>query len=118
VLGPMNRKMWATEPEALDACWVRHRSGSRQPNVAAVRLGKLLANFLMNRDDPGWQPPTRVSYPAKGGTGAIWAGVAGRLERGRLHLGTRVARVWSLPKLVELSDGRVWRYRHLISSAP
>ena len=118
VLGPMNRKMWALELNALDSCWVRHCSGSPRPNVADVKLGKLLLNFILNNDDPGWQRNTRVSYPARGGTGAIWLGVANKLAPGRLLTGVGVIRIWSGAKRLELADGRIWRYRHLISSAP
>jgi protoporphyrinogen oxidase len=114
----MNRKMWATDLDALDACWVRHCSGSSKPNVADVSPGKLLLNFVLDRADPGWQPHTRVSYPARGGTGAIWTGLAGKLAPGRLLTGIRVIRIWSRAKLLELADGSVWRYRQLISSAP
>ena len=47
--------------------------------VAKVDLERVVFNILDARDDLGWGPNDTFRFPLHGGTGAIWAKLAGRL---------------------------------------
>ncbi len=86
LMAPLNRKQWAHAPEQLTDVWVRHRSGSATRNVADMDLWRTVRNFFVGSDDPGWEPDTKVAYPAEGGSGAIWSAVARAIPAEKLLL--------------------------------
>ncbi len=118
LMAPLNRKQWAHAPEALTNVWARHRSGSSTRNVADMNLKKIVRNFLLGRDDPGWHRETRVSYPETGGSGAIWAAVAKAVPAEKLLLGVRVESVSLQAKTARLSDGETVRWQQMVSTMP
>ncbi len=118
LMAPLNRKQWAHAPEALTNVWARHRSGSSTRNVADMNLKKTVRNFLLGRDDPGWQPDTRVSYPERGGSGAIWAAVAEAVPAEKMLLGVRVESVSLAAKTARLSNGETVRWKQMVSTMP
>ncbi len=118
LMGPLNRKQWAHAPEELTDVWVRHRSGSSTRNVADMRLRRTVRNLLLGEDDPGWTPETRVTYPAKGGSGAIWSAVAAKLPAEKLMLETRVVSVSLTEKTARLSTGETIGWDQMISTMP
>src|SRR5579862_6873354 len=69
VMAPLNRKMWARDPQLLGSSWSSHHSGSKEKNIPEVRVPAVLRNLLLNRDDPGWNQSTVVRYPLEGGVG-------------------------------------------------
>lgn len=118
VLGPLNQKMWAHHPAELGTSWTGHRSGSQVPNVADASVRQILRSLVTGRDNLGWTETTRVRYPLRGGTGAIWANLRKRLPPKALISGRRVIRVDPTARSILLDDGQQITYGHLISSIP
>ena len=118
LMAPLNRKQWAHAPEQLTDVWVRHRSGSTTRNVADMDLGRTLRNFVLGKDDPGWTPETLVTYPAQGGSGAIWSAVAEAIPAEKLMLSTRILSVSLAQKTALLSTGEQVRWEQIVSTMP
>lgn len=117
LLGPLNHKMWAYPPNELDSSWCGHKSGSATCNVPSVSLSRLAWQFVSSTDTPGWGADTRVSYP-RGGSGEIWRQVAQRVPSERFNFGVTLKRIDPEEHLAYLSDGRIFRYEHMISAVP
>jgi protoporphyrinogen oxidase len=118
VLGPLNRKMWAHDPQHVGSSWSSHRSGSRERNIPEVRVSGVLRNLILNRDDPGWTQSTLVRYPEQGGIGAIWKHIFSLLPSNSHRLGSRVVRLDTKEQKLWLDDGSAIRYQHLVNSIP
>ena len=118
LMGPLNRKQWAHAPEQLTDVWVKHRSGSTTRNVADMDLGRAVRNLLLGRDDVGWTPETKVTYPAEGGSGAIWSAVASAIPAEKMLLGTRIVSVSLENKTALLSTGETVAWEQMISTMP
>ncbi len=118
LMAPLNRKQWAHEPEQLTDVWTRHRSGSSTRNVADINLKRVVGNFLLGEDDPGWGPETKVAYPAQGGSGAIWTAVASAVPAEKMLLQTRIVSVSLAKKTALLSTGETVRWEHLVTTMP
>ena len=118
LMRPLNEKQWAYPAESLTDVWVKHRSGSGTRNVADMKLGRILRNRLLGRDDLGWTEDTKVSYPSHGGSGAIWQAVANTIPREKILLNTRVVSVSLVEKTALLSTGETVRWEHMLSTMP
>ncbi len=118
LMGPLNRKQWAHAPEKLTDVWVKHRSGSTTRNVADIELGRMVRNLLLGRDDPGWTAETRVTYPAEGGSGAIWDTVARAIPAEKMLLGVGIESVSLADKTALLSTGETVAWEQMISTMP
>ena len=118
LMGPLNRKQWAHAPEQLTDVWVKHRSGSTTRNVADMDLGRAVRNLLLGRDDPGWTPETKVTYPEQGGSGAIWTAVASSIPAEKMLLGTRIVSVSLEAKTAILSTGETVKWEQMVSTMP
>jgi protoporphyrinogen oxidase len=118
LMDPLNRKQWAQAPERLTDVWVRHRSGSETRNVADMSVRRTLGNLLRGRDDLGWTPETRVTYPAKGGSGAIWSAVASAIPQEKMLLGVRILSISLRRKTALLSNGETVAWKSMVSTMP
>ena len=118
LMEPLNRKQWAHPIEALTDVWVAHRSGSNKPNVADMDPIKIVRNLFLNRDDPGWTAETQVTYPATGGSGAIWSAVSSRVPADKLLLGTSITELSLDNKTATLSNGETVQWEQLVSTMP
>ena len=118
LMEPLNRKQWAHSTDRLTDVWVRHRSGSRTPNVAEMHPTKILRNVFTRRDDPAWTSETLVAYPLQGGTGAIWSAVARRIPTAKLLLGTSIDAISLDNKTATLSNGETVHWEQLVSTMP
>jgi protoporphyrinogen oxidase len=118
LMDPLNRKQWAHAPEQLADVWVRHRSGSATRNVADMQVGRTLGNLLRGRDDLGWTPETRVTYPSKGGSGAIWSAVATAIPQEKMLLGVRILSISLRRKTALLSNGETVAWESMVSTMP
>ena len=118
ILGPLNKKMWACPIGSLESSWVECRSGSDTRNVPEVSLWKVLRNMLFRMDDLGWSPTTRVQYPLRGGTGALWSKIAARIPCYKLMFGKPLVKIDSERRQAHLIDGTKVHYGALISSIP
>lgn len=108
---PYNRKVWAYDPAKLDVGWMGER-------VATVDLARIRRNLVAKRDDVSWGPNSTFRFPRRGGTGAIWQSLCGKLPPERIRFGRAVASVDVADKSVTFADGSSARYDYLISSMP
>jgi protoporphyrinogen oxidase len=94
------------------ASWVGER-------VAPVDLKKVLSGVALGKDATSWGPNSTFRFPAHGGTGAIWEGVAASLPAAQLRTGNYVSAVDSASRTLTLwPSGEQLRYSALISTAP
>lgn len=108
---PYNRKVWGYPLESLSCAWIGER-------VAVPDLERVLQSLERKVDEAGWGPNRRFLYPRRGGTGAVWRGVAGRIQPRRLSFGSPVVGIDLGPRQVRLADGRVLPFDTLVSSLP
>ena len=115
---PLNLKMWGTDPKVMTAGWTQHRSGSKSSNVPTVDLQRIIDNIENQRDDVAWSEDTRIRYPAFGGTGAIWQGVARQLPEENLQFNQSIVSINMSERVATLADGNTVAYNHLFTSMP
>ncbi|KAI5278499.1 hypothetical protein KEM52_004659, partial [Ascosphaera acerosa] len=110
---PYNFKVWAVPTTEMSASWLGER-------VAAPDLKTILSNVIHHRTAGNWGPNATFRFPARGGTGAIWAAVAATLPRASLRMGpgSAVVRVDAGRRQVVTADGMVVGYRALVSTMP
>jgi protoporphyrinogen oxidase len=111
---PYNEKVWARPPELMAWHWIGDR-------VAVVDVGRVRANIASGSDDVSWGPNNRFRFPKRGGTGAVWQALAGRLEArhpGRVQYGRALAAVDTQRRRARFADGGEVSYRHLLSTIP
>jgi hypothetical protein len=65
-------QVWAVPTTAMQCNWLGER-------VATVDVDKAIANVINGKEEAGWGPNAVFRFPTKGGTGAIWKGVAALL---------------------------------------
>jgi protoporphyrinogen oxidase len=110
-LFPYNLKVWGYPLEQLGVAWMGDK-------VAAPDLDRVRRNLRRRRDDVSWGPNARFRYPLRGGTGAIWRGVAGLIPGDRLCFGAEAVGVALAERRVVLRDGRRIPYDVLVTSLP
>jgi protoporphyrinogen oxidase len=110
-LTPYNFKVWGYPLDQLSAGWVGER-------VAVPELGRIRQNIASGRDDVSWGPNHRFRFPTRGGTGAIWKAVAGRLPQDHLTFGAHATSISAADRCVTLADGRQVHYDVLVSTVP
>jgi protoporphyrinogen oxidase len=110
-LRPYNLKVWRYPLESLSCEWIAER-------VAVPTLERVERTMERGDDDASWGPNCWFRYPLRGGTGAIWRSLAGRLPTGVLHLNSPVGGVDVSAREVTLEDGRRLAYDTLISTIP
>ena len=72
---PYNRKVWAVHPREMDYGWIGER-------VSVPDVFRVLRAVCTGQDDVSWGPNNRFRFPRRGGTGAIWQALGGRLAAG------------------------------------
>lgn len=107
---PYNRKVWGVPLETMDKEWIAER-------VSVVDLARIERNITEKRDDLSWGPNNTFRFPVKGGTGAIFEGIANGF-RERIHLGHEMVALDPDSKNVTFSNGRVETYDLLINTSP
>lgn len=110
-LYPYNAKVWGYPLERLGVGWVGDR-------VAVPDLARVRRNLREGRDDVEWGPNRRFRYPLRGGTGAIWKGVAGLIPVARQRFGAEVVAIELRAKVLTLRGGERLAYDTLITSLP
>lgn len=86
--------------------------------VAAPDLKTVTKNVILQKVAGNWGPNSTFRFPARGGTGAIWIGVANTLPKERTRFGPHgsVNKVDAAAKTVTMSNGTTIRYKRLIST--
>ncbi len=108
---PYNLKVWGYPLDSISIGWMGER-------VAVPNLARIRQNLKENRDDVGWGPNSRFRFPLRGGTGAIWDGVAKLLPPQRLRYGRRVTEINTSKRTIKLHSGQPLSFDTLISSLP
>jgi protoporphyrinogen oxidase len=110
---PYNFKVWAYPTTAMQCEWLGER-------VAAPDVKKAITNVIRNKEDAGRGPNAVFRFPKKGGTGAIWKGVAGLLpkDRQRYGAGCAVVAIDAAAKKATLASGDVVEYESLLTTMP
>lgn len=108
---PYNRKVWAHPLEEMDCRWVGER-------VAVPSLEDAIRSICLNQDRVSWGPNRRFRFPLRGGTGAIWRSLGGRVPEANLRLQSTVVAIDPARRIIRMSDGRMLGYETLINTAP
>ena len=106
---PYNRKLWAVPLTEMETSWL----GGRVP---LPNLEEMIEGALRPVGKPVG-PNARFGYPLRGGFQALMNGFLPLLA-GNLRTNAQVKRVSLKTRKVMLTDGSVYRYRKLISTAP
>lgn len=125
---PYNFKVWAvpttkvwtamtppgttpTNASQMQCAWLGER-------VAAPDLKTVVKNVILQKTAGNWGPNATFRFPAHGGTGAIWIGVADTLPKEKTRFGARgaVSKVNADAKTVLMANGTSIRYKKLIST--
>ena len=108
---PYNLKVWAYPLEQMSYQWIGER-------VSVVDLNRVLENIKFNKDDVSWGPNDTFQFPRKGGTGAIWNGVADLIGREKFRLNTEVIRISNSLKKCYLRDESTISYDLILNTTP
>ncbi|MCU0758303.1 MAG: FAD-dependent oxidoreductase [Steroidobacteraceae bacterium] len=106
---PYNRKLWAVPLSEMETSWL----GGRVP---LPNLEEMIDGALRPVPKPVG-PNARFGYPLRGGFQALMNGFL-PLLKGELQLNARVVQVSPSRRELQLADGRRYRYRQLVSTAP
>ncbi|KAL5347341.1 hypothetical protein ACLOAV_007652 [Pseudogymnoascus australis] len=108
---PYNFKVWAVPTTKMQCQWLGER-------VAAPDLKTVTKNVILQKVAGNWGPNSTFRFPARGGTGAIWIGVANTLPKEKTRFGSHgsVNKVDAGAKTVTMSSGSKIRYKRLIST--
>lgn len=107
---PYNFKVWATPPELMSKDWIAER-------VSMVNLARIEKNIAEEKDDVSWGPNNMFRFPQKGGTGAIYSGIANDF-REKIRFEHNLVDVDLKSKKVTFANGERHSYRQLISTIP
>jgi protoporphyrinogen oxidase len=108
---PYNFKVWGFPLHMLGTRWMGER-------VAVPDLSRIRRSVREGRDDTSWGPNNTFRFPRRGGTGAIWRGVAQLLPAENLQFGAGAIRIDLTQRQIVLSGGRTVFYDHLITTVP
>lgn len=110
---PYNFKVWAYPTTAMQCEWLGER-------VAAPDVKTAITNVIRNKEDAGWGPNAVFRFPKKGGTGAIWKGVAELLPEVKQRYGPEyaVVAIDAAAKKATLASGDVVEYESLLTTMP
>eukprot|EP00955_Chlamydomonas_euryale_P113176 366199-Chlamydomonas_euryale.AAC.11 len=67
-------QVWAIPTTGMQCNWLGER-------VATVDVDRAITNVIHSKEDAGWGPNAVFRFPKRGGTGAIWKGVAKLLPK-------------------------------------
>lgn len=107
---PYNFKVWATPPEMMSKDWIAER-------VSVIDLERIERNIAEARDDISWGPNNLFKFPRKGGTGAIYNGIAKGFNE-KIRFDHDLDKVDLRKKIVIFANGEKYQYDHLISTIP
>lgn len=107
---PYNCKVWGVPLESMGKEWLGER-------VSVVDLDRIMINIAEGKDDVSWGPNNRFKFPASGGTGAIFEGIA-RPFRDRISFCHDIEFIDLEKKAITFANGRRETYDVLINTSP
>lgn len=108
---PYNFKVWAYPPELLNYHWIGER-------VATIDVSRILHNIIFEKTDASWGPNRTFRFPARGGTGAIWSGIADLVDRGKIRTNSQVRHINASKHEILTDHFEVIHYDYLLSTMP
>jgi len=108
---PYNFKVWAIPTTLMQCNWLGER-------VATVDVDRAISNVINNKEDAGWGPNAVFRFPTRGGTGAIWKGVAKLLPQDKQKYNQKVVSLDKESKIATFADGRQIQYGALVLTSP
>lgn len=107
---PYNLKVWAYPLRKMSISWIDER-------VSVVDSEKIMKNVKEKKDDISWGPNRTFSFPLKGGTKALFGGLARRFKK-NIYLNHEIKKVDIEKKLVYFSNEKSEKYDFLINTSP
>jgi protoporphyrinogen oxidase len=107
---PYNFKVWATPAELMSKDWIAER-------VSVIDLERIERNIAENRLDSSWGPNNLFKFPEKGGTGAIFEGIAEPFKD-KINFNHEVTAISFTDKKLTVGNGKTQHYDNLISTIP
>ncbi|CEF59697.1 Amine oxidase domain-containing protein [Strongyloides ratti] len=118
---PYTKKVWTVETETMNPNWV----GSRVAKLSKEKLESLcsIPSDQLTDADFGWGPNACFTFPKYGGTGAVWKGMAEKLNKEWFKYNHNVVAVNMKNKEVTYQVGQSTelqkiKYDYLINTAP
>jgi len=108
---PYNQKVWAYHPREMGHYWVKER-------IANINISNVIKDLLFDEKMEEWGPNSFFQYPIKGGTGAVWRGLAEQLPQEKIKYNVEVVRIDTSNKTIFLSNGDIESYDILVSTLP
>lgn len=109
-MAPYNWKVWSTPAELMSKDWIAER-------VSVVDLSRVERNIAEQRDDTSWGPNNLFKFPQKGGTGAIFRGIADAFSD-QIYLNHDLVKLDLVNRLASFSNGATCHYEKLVSTIP
>lgn len=107
---PYNRKVWGVPLHEMAREWIGER-------VSVIDLARIERNIAEKIDDVNWGPNNTFKFPQKGGTGAIFNGIARRFQD-RISLSHELVDVDLTARKLTFANGRHEHYDILITTIP
>ena len=107
---PYNKKVWGVPLETMGKEWLGER-------VSVIDTERIEKNIAEGRDDVSWGPNNRFKFPAHGGTGAIFQGIA-RPFGEHIYFEHDLISVDPEERSVTFANGKTERYDVLINTTP
>ena len=106
---PYNRKLWGVEPAEISRAWC-------QRFVPVPQLDAIVRGALWDANlGAGYN--ASFHYPRQGGIGAFSEALASQVDS-RIQTDVDVQRIHSGERFVQTTNGRTYRYNHLVSTMP
>jgi UDP-galactopyranose mutase len=106
---PNNKKLWTVPLDEMETSWLGGR-------VALPDLREIIEGALEPLARP-MGPNARFAYPLSGGFQALMSGFLPHIK-GKIEMNAEAAQLLPREHVLVMSDGRRYRYEHLISTMP
>ncbi|MBF0274433.1 MAG: NAD(P)-binding protein [Nitrospinae bacterium] len=107
---PYNQKVWAHNLKDISTEWIAER-------MSVINLEKKKKNVVFQQDEVSWGPNNRFKFPLKGGTGAIFNGIAKFLTK-PIFFNKNLVECNTQKKVATFNDGTETNYDILINTSP
>lgn len=107
---PYNRKVWGVPLHDMSREWIGER-------VSVIDLARIERNISEKIDDVNWGPNNTFKFPERGGTGAIFNGIARRFQE-RISFSHELIEVDLTARKITFTNDRQESYDTLINTIP
>jgi len=107
---PYNQKVWGVPLHSMGKEWLGER-------VSIVDLARVERNIANKIDDVSWGPNSTFRFPMRGGTGAIFSGIASRFP-GRITFDHELTGVNLASRELLFANGRREQFDFLVTTMP